>query len=219
MQQGSAEIVIYGSRPDGHAKVVLELLESLGGWSCAGCLDDTVPAGSVRLRGLPVLGGRKQLGELSGRGIGAIALGFGDGGARADLLAAIRVAGLALPRLVHSAASVAESAIVGAGTQMMQNAIVEPNAVLGEAAVLYQRASVGSGAAIADGVTLAPSAVVEAGSRIGRGASVGAAAAVLAGVEVGAGVTIGAAAVVADDVPDGATVAGVPAAPLRAARG
>jgi acetyltransferase-like isoleucine patch superfamily enzyme len=50
------------------------------------------------------------------------------------------------------------------------------------------------------------------------GASLGSGAVVLGGVTIGAGSTVGAGAVVTRDVPPGATVAGVPARALAAAR-
>ena len=53
---------------------------------------------------------------------------------------------------------------------------------------------------------------------VGDGASLGSGAVILGGVEIGAGAMVGAGAVVAADVEPGATVAGVPARVLAAAR-
>jgi bifunctional N-acetylglucosamine-1-phosphate-uridyltransferase/glucosamine-1-phosphate-acetyltransferase GlmU-like protein len=68
---------------------------------------------------------------------------------------------------------------------------------------------------LGEGAHIAPGAVLAGGVRIGAGAMVGAGAVIRPGVAVGAGAIIGAGAAVLADVPPGATVAGVPAQPLR----
>ena len=52
-------------------------------------------------------------------------------------------------------------------------------------------------------------------TRVDRRASIGSGAVVLAGVRIGEGALVGAGAVITKDVPAGATVAGVPARPIR----
>jgi sugar O-acyltransferase (sialic acid O-acetyltransferase NeuD family) len=212
LSPGSGEqIVIYGSRPDGHAKVVLELIEAVGGFECVGCIDDTVEAGSIRLRGLTVLGGGELLAELADRGVSAVALGFGNGSVRADLAERLDGMSLAAPSLVHEQAAVSSSASLAGGCQVLERAVIGPQASLGAGAVAYCRSVIGAGADLDSGVTLAPAAAVGRGARIGRGASIGAAAMVLPGRSVGPGAEIGAGALVDADVGEAATVAGVPA--------
>lgn len=84
--------------------------------------------------------------------------------------------------------------------------------------------SIGDGSVFAEGVYVG-SADHERGDRagvrpsgpvrIGAGVFVGIRAVILGGVSIGDGATIGAHAVVTHDVPAGATVAGVPARPIR----
>jgi sugar O-acyltransferase (sialic acid O-acetyltransferase NeuD family) len=170
-------VVIYGSRPDGHAKVCLETLELLG-WTCAGCLDDVAAAGATPLRGLEILGGRDALAGLRERGVEGVVLGFGLGSGRRALVEPIRRAGLALPPLVHPGAHVAASARIGDAAQVMCGAVVGGDCVVGEAAlvnagaVLEHDVLVGPGATIGPGAVLAGRASVEADATLGANASV-----------------------------------------------
>jgi UDP-perosamine 4-acetyltransferase len=185
-------VVIYGSRPDGHAKVTLETLALLG-WSCAGCLDDVAAPGETSLRGLPILGGRDALAGLRERGVEGVVLGFGLGSGRRALIEPIRRAGLALPPLVHPAAHVAGSARIGDGAQVMCGAIVGGDCVVGEAAlvnagaVLEHDVVLGPGATIGPGAVLAGRARVEADAQLGANASVPPDGVVAEGATVAAG--------------------------------
>src|ERR1700730_13849 len=99
-------VLIYGSRPDGHAKVLVDLLSTAFGLEPVGLIDDVFENQGRTVRGLVVLGGHEVLADLGRRGIEGLLIGFGDGPGRRVALARTRLAGLALPRLVHPTAVV-----------------------------------------------------------------------------------------------------------------
>ena len=148
--------------------------------------------------GCPVLGG-DAIAALRAQGVdhGFVGLGgTGDAGPRRTAAVLLRDAGFRLPAIVHRSASVATSAALGEGVQVLAGAIVGHDVHVGEAAHVASGARVGGDA------------------RIGAGAHVGAGAVVLQGRAIGDGAIVGAGAVVIDDVPPGARVGGIPAAVL-----
>jgi acetyltransferase-like isoleucine patch superfamily enzyme len=98
---------------------------------------------------------------------------------------------------------------------VLARAVVGPEARIARLALVNTGAIVEHDCDIGEGAHIAPGAVLAGGVRIGAGAMVGAGAVIRPGVAVGEGAIIGAGAAVLADVPPGATVAGVPAQPLR----
>ncbi len=148
----------------------------------------------------------------------SLGLGIGEEASRARLLAWADAAGLPMPPLLASTATVAGSALVGDGTVVLEHAHVGPGARLGRGVVVNTGAVVEHDAVVGDGSHVAPRAVVLGGAVVGAGSLVGSGATVLPGVRVGSGSTVGAGAVVAADVADGSVVAGVPARAVNRAR-
>lgn len=209
-------VVVYGSREDGHAKVVLETLVAMGGLVCVGCLDDVPDNRGRRLRGLAVLGGRESLPGLTASGIEGVVFGFGEGAGRRALLEPILSAGLLLPLVVHPRAVVAARVSCGEGTQILAGALLQPDCRLGRAVLVNTGAIVEHDCVLEDGVTVGPGACLTGRVRVGEEALIGAGAVVLPDLRIGSGAAIGAGAVVTRDVPAGARMAGVPARPLPA---
>ncbi len=208
-------VVICGSRPDGHAKVVLELLARPAGLEVVGLIDDWAENAGRRIGSLEVLGGVADLGRLAAeRDLGGVLLGFGAARGRAGIAAAAEAAGLALPTLVHPSARVTESAELAAGVQVLPNAAIGPDARLGRGALVNTGAIVEHDVEVGEGSVIDPGAVLTGRVRIGREVEIGSGATLIPDAEVGDGATVGAGAVVVRPVVAGQTVVGVPARPL-----
>ena len=204
-------VVIYGSRPDGHAKVLIDLLASVTGFEPVGLIDDVPENRTRKVRGLSVLGGHELLDDLPRRGVEGLLIGFGDGPGRRAAVAAARRAGLELPRFIHPTAMISATASIGDGCQILSAAYVGPDAVLAEGVLVNTGALVEHDAAIGDGVALGPGAVITGRVTVGAGAEIGANATILPDCRVGEDARVGGGAVVTRDVAGGATAVGVPA--------
>ena len=204
-------VVIYGSRPDGHANVVLDVLANDSGMEVIGLLDDWPQNADRRIGTLEVLGGSVDLPRLAGAGLEGVLLGFGAAQGREAIVEAVAAAGLALPTLVHASAHVAPSAELADGVQVLPQASVGPNARIGRGGLVNTGAVVDHDVIVGDYSVVDPGAVLTGRVRLGRAVEVGSGAVVIPDVEVGAEATVGAGAVVIRSVPDGQTVVGVPA--------
>ena len=200
----------------GHGQVVAELVRAAGG-EVAGFVDaaaDTLPSPASSC-GAPVIAEEAlDSAVFSGGGDGqmscdAVALGIGDNHMRLRCLATLP--GASLPPLVHPAAFVSPSAVLGPGTVVLAGAVVSTGARLGAGVVVNTRGVVEHDCVLGDGVHVAPGAVLAGGVRAGEGCWIGAGATVIENRTLGAHVIVGAGAAVIRDVPAETTVVGVPA--------
>jgi UDP-perosamine 4-acetyltransferase len=207
---------IAGLGAGGHAKCVVEAVRSVFRFRVIGLIDTDPRLAGAKVLGCRVIGG-DAIAAFRAQGVenGFVGLGgTGDTGPRRTAAALMREAGFRLPSIVHRSASVAVSAVLEDGVQVLAAAIVGPEAVLERDALVNAGAVIGHDVVVGACAHVASGARIAGGVVIGDGAHVGSGAVVLQGRTIGAGALVGAGAVVIDDVPPGARVGGVPAAAL-----
>jgi len=209
---------VIGFGAGGHAKVVIEILQAMGGFDIVGLLDV-----NDRLRGsavlkVPVLGGEDLVPSLAADGIHHAFIGVGGNAStlrRRLVFDRVEMQHLQLVTAIHPSAVISPSAVIAAGATIMAGAIVNadttigPNAIINTGAIVEHDNSIAAHVHVSTGVRLA------GGVRIGEGAHIGIGASVRQNISIGRHALVGAGAVVVDDVSDNTVVVGVPARVLR----
>jgi len=215
-KQGAA-IRVVGIGSGGHARVVIDILQMMGGFEIVGLLDrDTSLHGQVVL-GVPVIGDDSMLPDLRAQGVTHAFIGVGTVGTpetRIRIWDALLSSGLEPVNAVHPTAVVAASATLGRGVTVMPGAIVGAAATLGDNTIVNTGAIVEHDCVVERHAHLATGSSLAGGIRIGEGAHVGIGASIIESITVGEFALVGAGAVVIRDVAPRTTVIGVPAKPL-----
>jgi UDP-perosamine 4-acetyltransferase len=203
------QVVILGG--GGHAKVIIDILQSHDDVQLAGYLSSDGEAGP--LCGAPCLGGDDRLSTLFGQGIRSAFVAIGDNALRKERTDALRRLGYRVINAISPRAFVSRYVEVGAGVAIMPGAAVNAGAVLCDGAVVNTNASVDHDCLIGAFAHVAPGAALAGKVQLGEGAFLGVGACVTPGVSIGAWAAVGAGSVVVRNITDGVTAFGVPARP------
>lgn len=192
----------------GHGKVVAEAALS-SGWDSVEFYDDAWP-GKHRIGKWVISGDMAALLDALGRFDGVV-VAIGANAIRLDKLALIQEAGGRLTTIVHPAATISVSALLGVGTVVMAGAVVNADAVVGVGSILNTLCSVDHDCVLGDGVHISPGAHLAGGVTVGDLSWVGIGGVVKQGIAIGDSVMIGAGASVVNDIPSDLVAMGVPA--------
>ena len=211
-------IKVIGFGAGGHARVIVDILMTIGGFDIVGLLDRDQSLWNTEVLGVPVLGDDGLRDELHQRGIHTAFIGLGsikNAEPRKRLYELARTSGFELVRAIHPGAVVSQHAIIGDGPMIMAGAVVNPAARIGNNVIINSGAIVEHDCEIADHAHVATGARLGGAVKVGESSHVGLGASIREGIRVGNGAIVGAGAVVIEDVPDRTVVAGVPARVLR----
>jgi sugar O-acyltransferase (sialic acid O-acetyltransferase NeuD family) len=117
----------------------------------------------------------------------------------------------AIPTSVtHPAATIAQSAEIGAGSFVAAGAIIAPEAAVGVSVIINHGAIIDHDCRVGDFCHIAPNATLGGGVWVGNSVLIGSGAVILPGVQIGQGAIIGAGAVVIRHVDAGEIRVGLP---------
>lgn len=211
------DVVIVGA--GGHGKVVLDILSAAGGHRVVGFLDADPALRGTAVGGLPVLGPVNLLAKLWQQKVRHGVVAIGDNRTRRRYGDLLREQGFTLANAVHPSAVVSAAATLGANVVVAAQAVVGVDARVDDFAIVNTGATVDHECHVGAAAHVTPGVRLAGRVRVGEEAFVGLGAIVIQCLSIGRGATVGAGAVVLTDVPDGATVVGVPARVVKAARG
>jgi UDP-perosamine 4-acetyltransferase len=208
---------VLGLGAGGHASVLLDLLDLVGGWTVVGLLDPRTELHGTTWNGVEVLGGDDLMAAQREAGIERVFIGLGSTGSterRRDLYERARAAGFTAVDAIHPGAIVSGRSRYGPGVTVLAAAVVNARAEIGENVIINTAAIVEHDCVVRDHAHVATGARLAGGVVVGSGAHIGIGATVNQGRQIGANAIVGAGAVVTRDVAPGETVVGVPARPM-----
>lgn len=188
-------MVLYGA--SGHAKVVVDILETLGkpiDW----IVDD-----NEAIKELLSYEVRPNKGHYD-----SAIVSIGNCQMRRQVVASLHVE--EWETAIHPSAVISPRVIIGEGTVVMAGAVINACAVVGRHCIVNTGASIDHDAILGDFVHVAPHATIVGGVEIGECTWIGAGAVIRQGIKIGRNCIIGAGSVVVKDVPDDVTAFGNP---------
>lgn len=211
-------IRVVGLGAGGHAKVVIEILQLIGGYELVGLLDPKQGLWGADVLGVPVLADDNCLPELYDQGVRFAFIGLGTVGdtrPRRRLYEKARQHGFQIVQAIHPQAVVAPSVEIGHGPTIMACAVINADARLGDNVIINTGVIVEHDCVIGDHVHIATGARLASTVHVGEGTHIGLGASLRECVHIGRNAIVGAGAVVVDDVPDNVVVVGMPSRILK----
>jgi sugar O-acyltransferase (sialic acid O-acetyltransferase NeuD family) len=198
-------IYLYGA--GGHAKVVIDILESLE-FEIGGIIDDNEELSEIM--GYKVYR-NDTLNSIDKKHIFLISIG--NNKTRKDI--AEKLDYKYPDALIHPSAIVSKRAMIGTGSIVIQGSIIQAEAIIGKHCIINTGATVGHECKLSDYVHIAPNSTLCGNVQVGECTWIGAGSVIIPDIKIGKNCIVGAGAVVVKDVPDNTVYVGNPARFLK----
>lgn len=199
-------ISIYGA--SGHAKVVIDCIDSLPNYKLGFIFDDNEKI--KKLGNHPVFSTKDRV-KLEKD---PVIITIGDNFVREQIAAKNPNMQIANP-IIHSLAICSKSSHIKKGSVVMPSSVINAAVKIGEHVIINTGAIIEHDCVIEDFAHISPNVALAGNVKVGKRSHVGIGAQVIQGIKIGKDCIIGAGAVIIKDVPDGATVVGNPGRILK----
>ncbi len=196
----------------GHGKVVADTAALLG-YTDIHFFDAVWPARTENCV-WPIRGTEKDLFAHINE-FDAITVAIGNNKTRLDFCLQIKETNHHLVTLIHPTAYVSQHTVIGDGTVVFANAVINPGSSIGLAGIISTSATVDHDCIIGNSVHISPGVHIAGEVQIGDRSWIGIGSAIKHQIKIGADVMVGAGAAVVSDIPDRLTVVGVPAKKIK----
>jgi sugar O-acyltransferase (sialic acid O-acetyltransferase NeuD family) len=198
-------IFIFGA--SGHSKVIIDILEKGNKFALQFLVDDNPSLKGIVFFGYPVIGGKSELLARNTENFQAI-VAIGKNESRCTISQWLQQNGFQLGSAIHPSAQIGREVVLGGGTVVMANVVINPATVIGENAIINTGATIDHDCVIGDGVHIAPGVTLCGTVHVGKKSFVGAGSTVINNISIGENVYIGAGTTIYRDVPDGMKIVG-----------
>lgn len=202
-------IVIIGA--GGHAKVVVEIIDSMGIYEIFGCTD-LKKDNTLKEYGIHYVGSDDDLKSIFGN-VKCAAMGVGgiSNLYRQNLYQKIKSMGFQFPVLRHKSCLISKDVSIEEATVIMPGVIINPGTKIGTNVIINTGAVVEHDCIIEDSAQIGPGAILCGGVKIAKRAYIGAGACILPGISIDEDTIVGAGAVVTKNLKSNSKVVGNPA--------
>jgi len=202
-----SDLWIFGA--GGHASVVIDLVEKVGGYRIVGVIDDERSKANTVILGHKVIGDWTvfQRSIDSGAPRSAI-LAIGNNEIRKRL--SEKLTDFIFPVIVHSSAILGRAVEIGPGTVVMPGVVIENGARIGSHCILNNNSVIGHNAIIGDYCHISGCVAIGGEGQVGTGAQIGMGAAICPRVKIGAWCKISPCTAALRDVADSLILFGNP---------
>lgn len=198
------KVIIIGG--GGHAKVLIDCIESENKFEIVSILDDNPEIHQI----LKYQVFRRT--ELEAHANVKVILAIGNNKTRKKIAEELTVQ---YATTIHPSAVISKYAKIGKGTQVFPGAVINAGAVIGDHCIINTGAIIEHDCILEDFVHVSPNAALSGGVKIGCGSHFGIGANAIQNIFIGSNVTIGSGAVVISNIPDNCTAVGIPAKPIK----
>lgn len=206
-----SHLAILGA--SGHGKVIADTAYLNSDWDLISFFDDsweTIAFDSV----WPLIGNTEDLlanlNQFSG-----VMVGIGDNSIRQIKHNLLVKNGASMATIVHPQSYISGAAVLGAGSVVFAQAVVNVNVCIGAGVIINTGSTVDHDCLLSDFVHVSPGANLGGDVQVGQRSWLGIGCAVRQGISIGNDVVVGAGSVVVSQVQDNLTVVGVPARSLN----
>lgn len=210
------KIAIFGAGGFGReVKTIVDAINKTqpNTYNFVGFYDDGKEKGSI-INGFPVLGGIKELNEVTSEL--SLIISIGDPKIKKVILDKIENSNLQFPTIIHPNTSIsADDVTIGKGTIICEGTIITCNIKIGDFVIFNLMCTVGHDTLIDDYCAFMPSVNISGEVHLYQGVYVGTGAKIINLLEIGENTIIGAGAVVSKSLPANCTAVGIPAKPIK----
>ena len=177
------EIILIGG--GGHCKSVIDVIEQEGKFQIIGIVDKPELLG-VKVLGYPVIGNDSDLVDLSKKyRYALVTVGqIKSSSLRVRLFKLAIKVGLTMPNIISPRSYVSKHAMIGQGTVIMHDALVNANAKIGENCIVNSKALIEHDAIIEDFCHIATNTVINGAAIVRQGSFLGSGVITKQGVKV-----------------------------------